>query len=77
MINTYSKGQLVFSEGEASTFVGYIHEGEAEVIKCHGDDIVTIGQLKAGEYFGEMAAIEGRNHSASVRATSALIVEFV
>jgi hypothetical protein len=76
-MNTYDEGQRVFSEGDSSNFVGYILQGEAEVVKNHGDGFITIGQLKAGEYFGEMAAIEGRNHGASVRATSALTVDLI
>lgn len=76
-MNTYAEGHLVFSEGDQSTFVGYILLGEAEVVKGHGDGLVTIGRLKAGEYFGEMAAIEGRSHSASVRAVGSLTVELI
>ena len=72
---TYETGQIVFSEGDQSDFVGFIVDGEAEVCKRNGDSFVTVGRLKAGEYFGEMAALEGRQHGATVRAKGPLIVE--
>lgn len=71
----YEDGQVVFSEGEKSDFVGYIVDGEAEVCKRHGSADITVGRLNAGEYIGEMAAIEGRAHGATVRASSTLVVE--
>lgn len=72
---SYEIGQIVFSEGDRSDYVGYIVDGEAEVCKRHGDSLVTVGRLKAGEYFGEMAALEGREHGATVRAAGSLTVE--
>ena len=75
MPSSYDIGQVILAEGEKSDFVGYIVEGEAEVSKRHGEAVVTVGRLKAGEYFGEMAAIEGREHGATIRACGPLIIE--
>jgi len=71
----YEVGQIVFAEGEECDFVGRILDGEAEVSRRHGDEVVVIGYLRAGDHVGEMAAIEGSAHTATVRATGALTID--
>lgn len=72
---TFETGETVFEEGAAADFVGYVLEGEAEVIKRHGEDTIVLGHVGREEYVGEMAALEGRAHSATIRATAPLTLE--
>ena len=74
---SFAAGETVFREGEVADTVGYVIEGEAEVLKHHGDETVVLGHVGAGEYIGEMAAIEMRPHAATVRATGALTLDVV
>lgn len=68
-------GTTIFAEGAPSETVGYIVEGEVEILKQLGDDFVFVGKAFAGEYIGEMAALEGRDHSATVRAATTVTLD--
>lgn len=65
-----SKDELLFNEGEAPRFVYILRKGALVAeINRHGQKTV-IGQIHPGEFVGEMAYINGRVRSATVRATS-------
>lgn len=76
-------GTLIFAEGALPDVVGYIVEGEAEILKRLGDgsgddprdDTVVIGKAVAGDFIGEMAALEGRLHGATVRAIGPMTID--
>lgn len=61
-------GQPLFEEGEPSEEVGYVLEGEVEVLRRLGGREVPLGTVGPGEYVGEMGVIEGRRRVATVRA---------
>ena len=64
-------GQLIFSEGDASTYLSLIVEGAVDIIKSDSQDeqrhLVSLG---SGHAFGEMALIDSGVRSASARATA-------
>ena len=64
----FGPGEVVFHEGEPSTTVLLIEEGEVEVAKAAGAGEVLLGTVGPGEFVGEMGVIEGRLRSATVRA---------
>ena len=64
---TYAPGQMIFEEGQPGLFMYVVKEGEVEVLV--GTDVVET--LDAGEIFGEMALIEGKERSAGARARTA------
>ncbi len=72
---TYQPGDTVIAEGTEPDFVGYVLEGSADVFKTNGGEEVLIGRIEAGEYVGEMAALENTMHGATVRAREALALE--
>ena len=76
-------GSVIFTEGALPDVVAYIVEGEAQILKRLGegpgdaprDDTVVIGKAVAGEFVGEMAALEGRVHGATVRAIGPMTID--
>jgi CRP-like cAMP-binding protein len=67
----FAQGELIASEGEDATAFFVLTEGRAEVIRSLGqDDEAVLAQLREGEFFGEMALLDGYPRLASVRATT-------
>jgi CRP/FNR family cyclic AMP-dependent transcriptional regulator len=67
----FAQGEFLVKEGEEAAAFFLICEGQAEVIKGAGsDDEVVVGHLTNGDFFGEMALLDGFPRSASVRAVS-------
>ena len=67
-----TKGEVLFREGEPGEHVCLITSGHAEVVRELGDRSVVLGIVGAGEFVGEMAVVEGRSRSATVRAVDAV-----
>jgi CRP-like cAMP-binding protein len=66
--STYLAGHGVLTEGMSGPDFFIILEGEADVIV----DGNIIHHLHAGDFFGEVAALDGKSRTASVNATSRL-----
>jgi len=67
-------GKTVIREGELHDAMYFIRRGEVEVtIEDNGVD-VFVNKLHAGEFFGEIAALEGGPRTATVRAVTDLEV---
>lgn len=71
-ITDIDKGETIFAEGDAGTFMCIIHQGTVSVQKLAADDQqVEIAVLRRGRAFGEMAVLDGERRSAScIAATS-------
>jgi CRP-like cAMP-binding protein len=65
---TYPAGTTVVSEGDPGDSMGVIIAGAVDV--CKGDHVVA--KLAVGEYFGELALIDGEPRTATVVATEDL-----
>ena len=60
------KGEEIFHEGDAGTFMCIIHSGVVSVRKTNGEGReVEIATLRSGRWFGEMAVLDGERRSAS------------
>ena len=70
-VRRFAPGELVVKEGEDAVAFYVLCEGKAEVVKRleqEGEQVV--GHLSEGDFFGEMALLDGFPRSASVRAVS-------
>lgn len=71
-LRSVKPGELIVEQGDDGDELHMIVEGDFEVFlsqKSLGFEKV-IGQLQAGEHFGEIALISGKKRTASVRATT-------
>ena len=71
-ITDIEKGEAVFAEGDAGTFMCIIQQGTVSVQKLNSEgQQVEIATLRRGRAFGEMAVLDGERRSAScIAATS-------
>ncbi len=66
----FNAGHVVVQEGEPGSSFYVILDGEARVTK--GASGRTVARLKAGDYFGELALLDGGPRSATVIAETSL-----
>ena len=64
----YTDGQIIIHQGEMGDCMYVIQEGEVEVLQVTNGHEIHLAQLKAGDFFGEMAIFEREVRSATVRA---------
>jgi CRP/FNR family transcriptional regulator, cyclic AMP receptor protein len=70
-INEYSVGDVIFEEGSSGRELFVVLDGEVEIAKINGGRKTVIVTLGKGEFFGEMAVIDGSSRSATAIAASA------
>lgn len=69
----YRPGQFIFRAGDIGSEMFVIHDGKAEVMRegrSPTENVVAV--LEKGDFFGEMAVLEGLPRTASVRALTDL-----
>ena len=64
----YEPGQTIFRQEDPARSFYIIGEGKVEVSRSRGDREYTVATLGPGEYFWEMALLQGRRQTASARA---------
>lgn len=62
-------GETFFREGDRARSLFVLQSGSVQIERCWQGGKVVLGTLKRGDCFGEMALIDLRPRSASVRAT--------
>lgn len=65
---TYSAGEVIVREGELGDRMFIIQNGCVRVTRMIDDREIQLGELKAGDFFGEMAIIDREVRSATVSA---------
>jgi len=70
----YEPGEEVFREGDLGDTFYIILGGEAEVVASEQGTERVLAKVRAGEYFGEMALLNRRTRSATVRCVLAMCV---
>lgn len=66
---TYKSGDVIFREGEPSDAAYLIVSGKVRIVKGHGTDRPReLAAVGAGEYVGEMGAVDDLPRSASAVA---------
>jgi len=70
-INEYGVGDVIFEEGSTGRELYVVLDGEVEIAKINDGRKNVIVTLGKGEFFGEMAVIDGSSRSATAIAASA------
>jgi CRP-like cAMP-binding protein len=70
-INEYGVGDVIFEEGSTGRELYVVLDGEVEIAKLNGGSKTVIVTLGKGEFFGEMAVIDGSSRSATAIAATA------
>ncbi len=63
-------GEVLFNEGDQGDVMYLIREGKIKITKGKGEDEKVLAVLKEGDFFGEMAIIDGSPRSAGAIAAS-------
>jgi CRP/FNR family cyclic AMP-dependent transcriptional regulator len=70
-VRRFASGELLVKEGDEAVAFFVLCSGEAEVVKgLEQERELVLGNLAEGDFFGEMALLDGFPRSASVRAVS-------
>lgn len=67
----FEKGEIIFHEGDIGDFLYIITSGSVEVLKMKKGVAESVAILSKGEYFGEMALVNERTRSATIRCLEA------
>jgi len=63
----YEKGEAVFRQGDHGDTMFVIQSGAVQISRSDKDKEVTLAVLERGDFFGEMALLDSRPRSASVK----------
>ncbi|MCB1115170.1 MAG: FAD-dependent oxidoreductase [Chlamydiia bacterium] len=66
----FETDEVIFHEGDVGDYLYIIVSGEVEIYQEHEGKRKVFGTLSKGEYFGEMALLNQRSRTASVRCLS-------
>ena len=66
------QGEVLFDEGEKGEVMYLIREGQIKITKGSAGDEKVLAVLKEGDFFGEMAIIDGSPRSAGAVAASSV-----
>jgi CRP-like cAMP-binding protein len=69
-INEYDVGDVIFEEGSTGRELYVVLDGKIDIVKDSGATRTTIVTLGKGEFFGEMAVIDGSSRSATAIAAA-------
>ena len=69
-INEYDAGHVIFEEGSTGRELYVVLDGQVEIAKVSGASKTVIVTLGKGEFFGEMAVIDGSSRSATAIAAA-------
>ena len=68
-LQTYEPGQMIFSKDDLGTTLHIIAAGVVKIfLPAEGGDEAPLGMLKAGDFFGELALLDGGSRTASATA---------
>lgn len=68
-VNVFDVDDVIFEEGSTGRELFVVLDGEVEIAKVNGTSKTSITKLGKGEFFGEMAVIDGSARSATAIAS--------
>ena len=73
-IESYSKGDIIFKEGDTAQKFYFVYSGSLDVEKTKDGTFQVVGHLYPGDYFGELALINDNPRLATITAAESTIV---
>ena len=73
----FAEGQILFREGDPADGVFRLLSGVVDILRELDGDVILLGTVGAGQFIGEMGVVEKRPRSATARAASAVVAEFL
>ncbi len=70
VIQTYSKGQIIFREGDEGHRMFIVKSGDVEIIKGHGSDDVRLDTIHTQGILGEMVFFGAKKRAATAIAVT-------
>lgn len=70
-IREYGTSDVIFEEGSGGRELFVVLSGKVDIVKSSGAEKITIVTLGKGEFFGEMAVIDGSPRSATAVSAAA------
>src|SRR6201992_1679089 len=70
-INEFDAGDVIFEEGSTGRELFVVLDGQVEIAKINDASKAVLVTLGKGEFFGEMAVIDGSSRSATAIAATA------
>jgi CRP-like cAMP-binding protein len=67
-IKSYKKNSIILSEEDSGNSMFFIVDGKVKVLRSDDEKEIIISLLGPGEFFGEMAILDGMGRSATVSA---------
>ena len=69
-VHEFGVDDVIFAEGSTGRELFVVLDGEVEIVKLTGASKTSIIKLGKGEFFGEMAVIDGSSRSATAIASA-------
>lgn len=76
-MNAFTPGQVIFREGDTGDTAYLVASGTVEISRHQDGKTVVLGEIKAGNLFGEMALISDLPRSADATAKDKCVVYLV
>jgi len=77
-ISEFEDGALIFNEGDSGASLFLVAEGSVRISKVgRAGKQETIGYIEAGDFFGEMALLDGKPRSAQATANDKCVLGWV
>ncbi len=73
-VESIPAGTILMAEGGTASRLYILKEGQVEIRKLIDEKDEVIGTIRAGDFFGELARLDGERNSASVVATRESVV---
>jgi signal transduction histidine kinase len=70
----YPNGAYLFHEGDSADGIYLVLEGEVESVKAAGNHEQILGLFKPGDFFGEVAVLDGYGRSTDARTRGAVSI---
>jgi len=70
----YPEGSYLFHEGDVADGIYLVLEGEVEIFKVAGNREQVLGCFKSGDFFGEVAVLDGYGRSTDARTRGAVSI---